>query len=89
MHWRNPACKETAQTHRHCPSQNCKNPHLPLVPQSETCTEKVMLSSNTRYAFFIGIMLLSFSRFTQVSGMWYLVAFGEIQHKFTGYPAHP
>ena len=43
-----------------------------------------MLLSNTLYAFFFGIMLLSFSRFTQVSGMWYLVAFGEIYLKFTG-----
>lgn len=68
---------------------NPKKPRFQPVPQSETLIEKVMHLSNTLYAFFFGIMLLSIPRFTQVSGMWYLVAFGEIYLKFTGYPAHP
>ncbi|RPJ45536.1 MAG: hypothetical protein EHM16_12355 [Betaproteobacteria bacterium] len=38
----------------------------------------LMYLSNSPYAFFFRNMLLSNPRFTRVSGMWYLVAFGEI-----------
>lgn len=45
---------------------------------------------NTCYAFFFRNMLLSSPRFTRISGMWYLVAFGEIKFSiFTGCPARP
>jgi OmpA-OmpF porin, OOP family len=49
---------------------------------------KVRFLSNSRYAFFFEIMLVSHPRFTRISGMWYLVACGE-SFLLTGYPAHP
>ena len=54
-----------------------------LFHKVKHASHKVMLLSNSCYAFFFEIMLLSVPRFTRISGMWYLVAFGEI-HLFTG-----
>jgi len=55
-----------------------KNPSQAIFHKVKQAPHKVMLLSNTHNAFFFGIMLLSVSRFTRISGMWYLVAFGEI-----------
>lgn len=51
----------------------------PIVPQSEIRLQQLRHSRHSRYAFFIGNMLVFDPRFTRISGMWYLVAFGEIQ----------
>ena len=60
-----------------------KKTRISPVHKVKHASHKVMLLSNSRYAFFFEIMLLSIPRFTRISGMWYLVAFGEI-HLLTG-----
>lgn len=60
-----------------------KKTRISSVHKVKHVSHKVMLFSNSRYAFFFEIMLLSLPRFTRISGMWYLVAFGEI-HLLTG-----
>lgn len=57
--------------------ESSKNAVICMFHKVKLAYGKVMFLSNTRYAFYFGIMLVSITRFTQVSGMWYLVALRE------------
>lgn len=59
------------------------NPARTHVPQSEIPSPGTDAQEQQSYAFFLKNMLVFASRFTQISGMWYLVDFGE--HQFSIY----
>ncbi len=63
---------------RNAPRQGQIAPN-PMFHKVKYPLPRLMYLSNSRYAFFFRNMLLCSPRFTRISGMWYLVAYGEHQ----------